>query len=121
MPNTECRPYYGPSATADRAERLRKEAAELAKRIDQAFWMPERDFFAMALDGEKQLVKCITSNPGHLLFTRLLNRERARAVITRLMRDDMFSGWGWRTCRWRSVCSIRSAIIVDRCGRTTIR
>ena len=39
----------------------------------------------------------IASNPGHLLFTRMLNRERARAVTTRLMRDDMFTGWGWRT------------------------
>jgi glycogen debranching enzyme len=81
----------------DRAERLRKEAAELAKRLDQAFWMPEHDFFAMALDGDKQQVKCIASNPGHLLFTRVLNRERTRAVIARLMKDDMFSGWGWRT------------------------
>jgi glycogen debranching enzyme len=32
-----------------------------------------------------------------LLFTRIVNRERARTISTRLMRDDMFNGWGWRT------------------------
>src|SRR5207245_4885172 len=36
-------------------------------------------------------------NPGHLLFTRMLAQERARAVCDRFMRPDMFSGWGWRT------------------------
>ena len=79
------------------AERLRREATELAKRLDKAFWMPEHDYFAMALDGDKQQLRCIVSNPGQLLFTRVLTRERARAVIQRLMKEDMFSGWGWRT------------------------
>ena len=80
-----------------RAEKLRKDATELAKRIDKAYWMPEQNFFAMALDGNKRQVKSIGSNPGHLLFTRAISRERCRAVINRLMKDDMFSGWGWRT------------------------
>ena len=39
----------------------------------------------------------ISSNPGHLLFTRMLPQERAKAITQRFMRDDMFSGWGWRT------------------------
>jgi glycogen debranching enzyme len=80
-----------------RAERLKKEAADLAKRIDRAYWMPEQNFFAMALDGHKKKVESIASNPGHLLFTRSISRERCRAVINRLMKEDMFSGWGWRT------------------------
>lgn len=80
-----------------RAEKLKKEAAELAKSLDKAYWMADRSFYAMALDGEKQQLKCIASNPGHLLFSRAVNRERARTIVTRLMRQDMFSGWGWRT------------------------
>src|SRR5579872_6252780 len=79
------------------AERLKRESAELAKRFDRAFWVPSRGFYAMALDAEKQPLEVISSNPGHLLFTRIINRERARVVANRLMRDDMFSGWGWRT------------------------
>jgi glycogen debranching enzyme len=80
-----------------RAEKLKKEAADLAKRIDKAYWMPDRSFFAMCVDGEKKQVKSIGSNPGHLLFSRAVSRERSRAIVNRLMRDDMFSGWGWRT------------------------
>ena len=51
----------------------------------------------MALDAEKKPLEVIASNPGQLLFTRIINNERARVVANRLMRDDMFSGWGWRT------------------------
>jgi glycogen debranching enzyme len=85
---------FGDVKTADR---LKREAAELARRFDRAFWVPSRGFYAMALDAEKKPLEVISSNPGHLLFTRIINRERARVVATRLMRDDMFSGWGWRT------------------------
>ena len=79
------------------AERLKRETAELAKRFDRAFWVPSRGFYAMALDSEKRPLEVISSNPGHLLFTRIISKERARIVANRLMRDDMFSGWGWRT------------------------
>jgi len=82
---------------AARAEKLKKEATELARALDKAYWMSDRNYFAMALDGEKQQLKCIASNPGHLLFSRAVTREKSRAIVTRLMREDMFSGWGWRT------------------------
>ena len=42
-------------------------------------------------------LEVVSSNPGHLLWSRIINRERARIVTQRLMQDDMFSGWGWRT------------------------
>ena len=79
------------------AEKLKKDAWEMAKRFEKAFWMPSRGFYALALDHEKRQVEVISSNPGHLLFTRMLGQERARAVTQRFMRPDMFSGWGWRT------------------------
>lgn len=82
---------------AHRADKLKKEASELARRFEKAFWMPQRSFYAMALDGQKEQVQVISSNPGHLLFTRIIGRERARTVMQRMMREDMFSGWGWRT------------------------
>ncbi len=85
---------FGDTQTADR---LRREATELARRFDKVFWMPDQGFYAMALDAAKRPLEVISSNPGHLLFTRMLSRERARAVIQRFMNDDLFSGWGWRT------------------------
>jgi glycogen debranching enzyme len=80
-----------------RADQMKKEATELARRFEKTYWMPQRGYYAMALDAEKKPLEVISSNAGHLLFTRMIGRERARAVTSRLMRDDMFSGWGWRT------------------------
>ena len=85
---------FGDVKTSDR---LKKEATDLAKRFDRAFWIPSRGFYAMALDAEKRPLEVIASNAGQLLFTRIINKERARVVANRMMRDDMFSGWGWRT------------------------
>ncbi len=85
---------FGDMKTADK---LKRDATELAKRFDRAFWVPSRGFYAMALDAEKKPLEVIASNAGHLLFTRIISKERARLVSSRLMRDDMFSGWGWRT------------------------
>lgn len=85
---------FGDTKTADK---LKRDAIDLARRFDRAFWIPGRGYYAMALDNEKRPLEVIASNPGHLLFTRIISKERARMVTNRLMRDDMFSGWGWRT------------------------
>jgi glycogen debranching enzyme len=82
---------------AARGEKCRREALEMAKRLEKAFWMPQRGFYAMALDKDKAQLEIVSSNPGHLLFSRAIGRDRARAVVNRLMRADMFSGWGLRT------------------------
>jgi len=81
----------------ERADRLRKSATELAKKIEKHFWLPEQNFYAMGLDSHKRPLEVIASNVGHLLFTRSIARDRARLVVQRFMRDDMQSGWGWRT------------------------
>src|SRR4029077_14488671 len=85
---------FGDTRTADK---LKKESAEMAKSFEKAFWMPKGCFYAMALDREKRQTQVISSNPGQLLFTRMLPQERAKAITQRFMHDDMFSGWGWRT------------------------
>lgn len=79
------------------ADRLKREASELLKRIEKMYWMPSRSFYAMALDGQKQQIQVISSNPGHLLWNRAIGKDRMRAVANRLVADDMFSGWGIRT------------------------
>jgi len=81
----------------ERAEKCRRDANELARRFEKSFWNAERGFYAMALDSDKKPLDVIASNPGHLLWSRIINRERARVVTQRMMQDDMFSGWGWRT------------------------
>ncbi|MGB7188883.1 MAG: amylo-alpha-1,6-glucosidase, partial [Acidobacteriaceae bacterium] len=77
--------------------RLKKEAGELRARIEQAFWMPDRQYYAMALDRNKRQLDVISSNPGHLLFTGAISHERAECVAQTCMRDGLNSGWGVRT------------------------
>jgi glycogen debranching enzyme len=82
---------------ADRAAALRAKAAELFKRFNETFWDEESGFYAFCLDGEKKPVLSVASNPGHLLWSGIVPRDRAAKVINRLLEPDMWSGWGIRT------------------------
>jgi glycogen debranching enzyme len=81
----------------DRADQLRKEAAELKLAFNEAFWMEDEGTYALALDGNKRQVRSVTSNPGHCLSCSIADPDKARRAAERLMADDMFSGWGVRT------------------------
>ncbi len=82
---------------------LASRAADLKDRFGRDFWMPREGFVAQALDGRKQRVEAITSNPGHCLWTRILAPARARAVAERLVSPELFSGWGIRTLSTRAI------------------
>lgn len=82
---------------AAEAQRQREEAAALRRRVEERYWMEEAHFYAFALDGEKRLVDAIASNPAHLLWCGLPNRQHAIATAQRLLAPDMFTGWGIRT------------------------
>lgn len=79
------------------AVRLREEAHVLRKNFNEAFWVPEEDYFAFALDGRKRPVRTVTSNPAHGFYCGILDEEKAAVVAKRLLQPDMFSGWGIRT------------------------
>jgi glycogen debranching enzyme len=79
------------------ADRLRAEAARLKQLVQDAFWLPEEGFYALALDGRKRPVDSVTSNPGHLLWSGLPDEPYGRQVVNRLMAPDCFTGWGVRT------------------------
>ena len=81
----------------ERAAKLLDEAAGLKQRFNARFWMPDLGFLALALDPEKNPVKTIASNAGLCLATGIVDEDKAAAVVDRLMRPDMFSGWGVRT------------------------
>src|SRR5207249_10596547 len=53
----------------ERAAELRRQAADLRRRFNETFWLEAEGFYAYALDPEKQLVRTIASNPGHLLWS----------------------------------------------------
>jgi glycogen debranching enzyme len=82
---------------AELATRLEKEAADLKRRFNKDFWIPEREFFALALDGKKRKVDSLTSNIGHLLWSGIVDDDKIEAVVRHLMGPELFSGWGIRT------------------------
>jgi glycogen debranching enzyme len=79
------------------ADKLQKEALALKARFNADYWMPARRGFALALDKDKRQVDSLTSNMGHLLFSGIVDAEKADDVVRHLMGEDLFSGWGVRT------------------------
>jgi len=81
----------------DTATRLEREAADLKQRFNRDYWIPEKQFFALALDAEKRKVDSLTSNIGHLLWSGIVDRDKAEACARHLVGPRLFSGWGVRT------------------------
>lgn len=88
---------YDLDGDARRAERLRSEARELRERFERDFWMPAEGCYAQALDGHKRQVPAVTSNALHALWCRIASPEHAKVLVERVMRPDMYTGWGIRT------------------------
>jgi glycogen debranching enzyme len=79
------------------SEALDAQASRLAERFEQAFWCPEINNYALALDGDKKPCMVRSSNAGQLLFTGIVSPQRAAIVVEELLRPRFFSGWGIRT------------------------
>src|SRR5215217_5775037 len=82
---------------AELASKLEADAARLAEKFEAAFWCPELETYALALDGAKQQCRVRTSNAGQLLFTGIARPEHASLVADGLLSARFFSGWGIRT------------------------
>ncbi|MBT2512997.1 glycogen debranching N-terminal domain-containing protein [Arthrobacter sp. ISL-30] len=77
--------------------RLTDEAAQLKKRFNEQFWLPDRGYYAVALDGKKRPVDACASNMGQCLWHGIVDDDKVGLVAERLMSPEMFSGWGVRT------------------------
>ena len=88
------RAVWGEAALADRLE---AEAEQLRSRFDDAFWIEERQTYALALDGSKEKVDSLCSNIGHLLWSGIVPDDRRDAVASALTAGSLWSGWGVRT------------------------
>jgi len=79
------------------ADRLEKEAADLKRRFNREFWVEDGQYFAIALDVDGRQVDSLSSNNGHLLWSGIVDKSKAKAVVGHLMSRRLFSGWGVRT------------------------
>jgi glycogen debranching enzyme len=80
----------------DRADRLRREAADLRDRFERDFWSDRLGCYVLALDADGRC-EVATSNAGQVLWSSIASQEHAVAVRDRLLRDDLDAGWGIRT------------------------
>jgi glycogen debranching enzyme len=69
----------------------------LRKKFNKDFWMEDEGYFALALDAGKKQRKAITSNPGHLLFTKIVAEEKIEPLVLRLFESDLWTPYGIRT------------------------
>lgn len=72
-------------------------ASDLKARFNRDWWHDGDDFFALALDPDKRLVRAASSNVGHCLAAGIIDREHIPPTVGRLFAPDMYSGWGVRT------------------------
>ncbi|MGH2413717.1 MAG: amylo-alpha-1,6-glucosidase, partial [Microcystaceae cyanobacterium] len=82
---------------SERAQHLRVKAEKLYQRFNERFWMEEEGFYCLGLDSNKQPIRSIASNPGHLLWSGIVPKERAQRMVQRLFQKDLWCGWGIRT------------------------
>ncbi|MET8267840.1 amylo-alpha-1,6-glucosidase [Micromonospora arida] len=88
------REFWGDPEFADQLER---EAAELKERFNRDWWVDDGEYFALALDPDGRQCDILSSNIGHLLWSGIVEPERAEKLAAHLVGPRLFSGWGVRT------------------------
>ncbi len=83
-------------------QRYLQKAAELKRRFDNGFWLSDEAFPALALDRDKRPLDVVTSDAGHLLWTGIVNDNKAAIVADRLLSPELFTGFGLRTLSSRA-------------------
>ncbi len=81
----------------ERAATLESRADRLREQFDDAYWLPDREYYGAALTEDGRVVDSLTSNVGQCLWTGIVPERRADAVVDRLLSPELFSGWGIRT------------------------
>jgi glycogen debranching enzyme len=79
------------------AEVLEKQAADLKRRFNRDYWIADGEYYALALEADGTKVDALSSNIGHLLWSGIVEKSKARAIVRHLMGPRLFTGWGVRT------------------------
>lgn len=75
---------------------LETSASKISERIDNYFFLENEGYYGMAIDGDGVIERTVSSDPGHLIASGVLTREKERLVIDRLMENDLFTDYGIR-------------------------
>lgn len=97
MAKMEIADLYDRIGEHEHATRLRAEARALRARFNHDFWIEAEGCYAMALEAGHHPCGVMSSNPGQALWSGIVEEDKAGRVVHRLMRPDLFNGWGIRT------------------------
>lgn len=81
----------------ERGAEWEARAARLRERFQAAFWWPEERYYVHGLNGDKQPLRVLVSNPAHTLWTGIIPPEFAPQVAATALGERLWSGWGIRT------------------------
>ncbi|GGM19212.1 amylo-alpha-1,6-glucosidase [Pseudomonas asuensis] len=79
------------------AQHWQQRAEALQEAVERCFWLEDKHFYALALDGNGKPCAVNASNVGHLLFTGLPAPKRGKLAAQQLLERSFDSGWGIRT------------------------
>ncbi|HEY3522746.1 MAG TPA: glycogen debranching N-terminal domain-containing protein [Candidatus Limnocylindrales bacterium] len=82
---------------ADAAANLRAKADDLRGRFERDFWSDSLGCYVLALGMGGKPCEVVASNAGQVLLSGIASDDHGQAVARRLMKDDVFAGWGIRT------------------------
>ncbi|CAM3635902.1 glycogen debranching N-terminal domain-containing protein [Deinococcus frigens] len=80
-----------------------ERAHALRERFQAAFWWPERGYYVHGLNGDKQPLRVLVSNPAHTLWTGIIPPAYAAQVAKTALGEELWSGWGIRTLGTREI------------------
>jgi glycogen debranching enzyme len=79
------------------ADALDAAANGLRERFLREFWMESEGCYCLGLEQDGRQITSVTSNAAQVLWTGIATADHAKRTAARIMRPDMFSGWGVRT------------------------
>ncbi|MHB8295107.1 MAG: substrate-binding domain-containing protein [Acidimicrobiales bacterium] len=89
-----CYSALGDEAAAARCE---SDALSVRQAFHEAFWLPERDYYALAVDGRGRQLDSLSSDPGQCLWAQIVPEPYRQATAATLTSPALFSDWGIRT------------------------
>ena len=81
-------------------KKVNDEIIYLKNNINKYFWIDDIKYYSPAIsicNGKINALKNITSSPGHLLITDIIDINKKRAVVDKLFDKNMFTPYGIRT------------------------
>ncbi len=87
----------GERGDAEGARGWYNKASALRQRTEDAFWVEEKGFYALAIDGAARPCRVRASNVGHILYAGLPSTEHASIAIAEMLTPKFLNGFGIRT------------------------